>query len=67
MNLPFNTLVPIVFSIIYIAYFFIARTIAVRKGTSYRYKPLWLLVSFVVLGYSIYCLVTGKDITQFLG
>lgn len=65
--MPLNTIIPIVFAVMYLAYVVWAAIRANKTGNSYRYRPVWVLASIAILGFCIYALITGRAITDFLG
>lgn len=67
LGLPLNTIIPIVFSILYIIFYFVMLNRSKKTGNGFSYRPTWLILSFGILIFCVYCLITGKDITQFLG
>lgn len=62
-----NTIVPIVFSTLYLVYVFWAFSNAKKTGRTYTYKLGWVLASIAILGFCIYALITGRSITDFIG
>ena len=53
----------VIVSAIYLAIF----AYRIAKNHSFNYRPKFLIAFIIIFILGIYCLITGKDISQFVG
>ena len=53
-------------SILYFVFFVFGIINAKKTGEAYRFKFKTFIAFLLILGFAVYCLVTGQDIKQFI-